>query len=80
MPLSALRADGMDYYVLVLKENETFLGTEYSVEKRQVMVQDKNEEYVAFQENPLSEEEEVVTLSDKEVRPGDTVRMAEEDA
>lgn len=80
VPLSALRADGMDYYVLVLKENETFLGTEYSVEKRQVMVQDKNEEYVAFQENPLSEEEEVVTLSDKEVRPGDTVRMAEEDA
>lgn len=80
VPLSALRADGLDYYVLVLKESETFLGKEYSVEKRQVMIQDKNEEYVAFQENSLSEEEEVVTLSDKEVRPGDTVRMSEEDA
>lgn len=80
VPLAALRADGVDYYVLVLKENETFLGKEYNVEKRKVMIQDKNEEYAALQENALSGEEEVVTLSDKEVRPGDTVRMPEEDA
>lgn len=79
VPLSALYANGTENYVLVIQEKNTFLGKEYTVEKRKVSVEDKNGEYAALNNSPLSNEEHIVTLSDREVKPGQKVRMMEEE-
>lgn len=79
VPLSALYAGGNEYYVLVLEEKETFLGKEYSVSKRNVVVGEKNEQYAALENAPVGEKEQIVVLCDREVQSGDEVRMLEED-
>lgn len=79
IPISGLYAGGTDYYVLVLQEEETFLGTEYSVEKRKVDVSDKNDEYAALKGTPVGNEDKIVISSDREIRAGDQVRMLEDD-
>ncbi len=78
VPLSGLYAGGNDTFVLVLREQETFLGTEYHVEKRKVEVSDKNGEYAALKGSPVGSGERIVVSSDREVRPGDSVRMLED--
>lgn len=77
VPLSALYAGGNEYYVLILEEKETFLGKEYSVSKRNVVVGEKNEQYAALENVPVGEKEQIVVLCDREVQPGDKVRMLE---
>lgn len=79
IPISGLFASGTEYYVLVLREQETFLGTEYSVEKRKVEVSDKNNEYAALKGAPIESEERVVVSADREIKAGDNVRMLEGD-
>lgn len=79
VPVSGLYASGKEQYVLVLREQETFLGREYSVEKRKVDVVDKNDEYAALKGLPLGAEEQIVVASDRELKPGSRVRMAEGD-
>lgn len=78
VPLSCLHAERTEIYVLVLRETETFLGKEFRVTKRKVTVEDKNEEYAALKDDPLEPEEKVIVSSDREIAPGDTVRMLEE--
>lgn len=80
IPLSGLYAAGGENYVLLLTERESFLGKEYRVERRKVLVKDKNEEYAALEGNILGEEDKIVVLCDREVLPGDRVRILEEDA
>lgn len=79
VPLSALYAGGSENYVLVLNEKESFLGKEYSVVKRKVIVKEKNEEYAALEDGSIGGDESFVTLCDREVKPGDKVRMLEGD-
>lgn len=79
IPISGLFASGTEYYVLVLREQETFLGTEYSVEKRKVDVSDKNDKYAALKGAPIGSEERVVVSADREIKAGDNVRMLEGD-
>lgn len=79
VPLSGLYAGGTDTYVLVLTEKETFLGKEYYVEKRKVVVKDKNDEYAVLADEPVGKDEKIVVLCDWEISPGDQVRMLEED-
>lgn len=79
VPLSALYAGGNAYYILVLEEKETFLGKQYSVNRRNVVVKDKNEEYAALENAPVDEQEQIVVLCDREIQPGDKVRMLEEE-
>lgn len=79
VPLTALYGSGNETYVLIIRENNTFLGTEYSVEKRIVVVADKNGEYAALQDAPLSQEDRIVIRTDRKIKPGDKVRMMEED-
>lgn len=79
IPISGLHAGSGEQYVLVLKETETFLGTEYHVEKRRVAVVDKNEEYAALKNSPIEPEEKIVVSSDKDIAPEDVVRMKEPD-
>lgn len=79
IPVSGLYLSGKEQYVLVLREQETFLGREYSVEKRKVDVVDKNDEYAALKGAPLGAEEQIVVASDRELKPGCRVRMPEGD-
>lgn len=79
IPISGLFAGGTEYYVLVLREQETFLGMEYSVEKRKVDVSDKNDEYAALKGAPIASEESIVVSADREIKAGDRVRMLEGD-
>lgn len=79
VPVSGLYLSGTEKYVLVLREQETFLGREYSVEKRKVEVVDKNDEFAALKGAPLESEEQIVVASDRELKPGGRVRMAEGD-
>lgn len=79
IPIAGLYAGATENYVLVLQEKETFLGMEYSVEKRKVDVSDKNDRYAALKGAPVAAEERIIVSSDKEIRPGDRVRMLEGD-
>lgn len=79
IPVSGLYASGKEQYVLVLREQETFLGKEYSVEKRKVDVVDKNDQYAALKGSPLGAEEQIVVASDRKLQAGSRVRMVEGD-
>ncbi len=79
IPVSGLYAGGTENYVLVLREKETFLGTEYSVEKRTVDVSDKNDKYAALKGSPIAGEEQIIISSDRPVRAGSSVRMMEDE-
>lgn len=78
IPLSALYGDTYDTYVYVLKEEETFLGTEYYIERRKVDVGEKNKEMAALKEEPINRDEKIIVLSDRAIQDGDKVRMLEE--
>lgn len=78
VPLSALYSDIQGSYVLVVEEKEGFLGKEFIVRKKGVTVKDKNEEYASLSDTDLSEKEDIVVLSDREVKPDEQVRMEEE--
>lgn len=78
VPLSALYSDIQGNYVLTVEEKEGFLGKEFIVKKRGVTVEDKNGEYASLSGTDLSEEEDIVVMSDREVKPDEQVRMVEE--
>lgn len=48
VPLGALHSDGDKYYVYVINEKDTILGTETAVDKVQVDILDKNNEQAAL--------------------------------
>ena len=78
VPLTALYADTEGSYVLVLKEHESFLGKEFTVEKLSVQIEDKNSDSASLKNSPLNEEDKIVIMADKEIRSGDAVRIMEE--
>ena len=49
VPLGALHSDGDKYYVYVINEKDTILGTETAVDKVQVDILDKNNEQAAIE-------------------------------
>lgn len=77
VPLSALYSDNNRDYVLLIREVDTILGTEWSVVKREVTVVDQNESDAALEEGSLQEEDEIVVFASKAVAPGDKVRLLE---
>lgn len=79
VPLSALFAQDNITYVLVLTEKETILGTELITSRVDVQVKDRNEKYAALMGNPVTDEDRIVTASDKEIVPGKEVRESEEE-
>lgn len=79
IPLSALYADNNKNYILLIREKDTIMGTELSVEKRGVTIQDKNESSAALEDNSLTEEDSFVIYASKAVTPGDKVRLLEEE-
>lgn len=76
VPVDALHMENQQYYIYVLKNRDTILGEELSVERRDVTVFDKNDKYAAI-DAVITEEEQVITDSNKDIREGDIVRIAE---
>lgn len=76
VPLGALHSDGDKYYVYVINEKDTILGTETAVDKVQVDILDKNNEQAAI-EGSFSWGQQFVLTSSKILRNGDRVRLVE---
>ena len=76
VPLNALHSDGDNYYVYVINEKDTILGTETAVDKVQVDILDKNNEQAAI-EGSFSWGQQFVLTSSKTLRDGDRVRILE---
>lgn len=76
VPLGALHSDGDKYYVYVINEKDTILGTETAVDKVQVDILDKNNEQAAI-EGSSSWGQQFVLTSSKTLRNGDRVRLVE---
>ncbi|MEQ2363732.1 biotin/lipoyl-binding protein [Coprococcus sp. CLA-AA-H190] len=76
VPLGALHSDGDKYYVYVINEKDTILGTETAVDKVQVDILDKNNEQAAI-EGSFSWGQQFVLTSNKTLRNGDRVRLVE---
>lgn len=77
VPLTALHSDGDKYYVYVINEKDTILGTETAVDKVQVEILDKNNEQAAI-DGTFSWDQKFVLTSSKTLRDGDRVRLREE--
>lgn len=77
VPLTALHSDGDKYYVYVINEKDTILGTETAVDKVQVEILDKNNEQAAI-DGAFSWDQKFVLTSSKALRDGDRVRLLEE--
>lgn len=75
IPLSALRQDDNDHFVLVLKEVNGILGTELEVERVDVQIIEKNESRAAVN-GALNGGSRLVTSSSRQLRSGDRVRLA----
>ena len=76
VPLGALHSDGDKYYVYVINEKDTILGTETAVDKVQVDILDKNNEQATI-EGSFSWGQQFVLTSSKTLRNGDRVRLVE---
>ncbi len=78
IPLSALYSDGYKDYILLIRETDTIMGTELSVVKKEVTIQDKNESSAALENGSLGEDDRFVVYASKAVIPGDKVRLLED--
>lgn len=78
IPIQALYEDNGKYYVLVLSESSTVLGTELTAARLDVNVLDKNETSAALQPGALSSDQRVIVSSDKSISAGSRVRLIEE--
>lgn len=79
VPLSALYSDNQKDYILLIRETDTIMGTELSVVKKEVTIQDKNESEAALEDSSLSEDDRFVVYASKAVAPRDKVRLLEEE-
>jgi hypothetical protein len=76
VPLAALRPDtGGAYYVLMLAERGTVLGTQTVAQKVTVTVQDKDNNFAAI-EGVMEYNAQVIVSASKPVKDGDTVRVS----
>lgn len=77
VPLSALYSENNLVYVLVVEEENTFLGTELRAVRKDVTVVDKNETDALLADGALTSEEKIIISSDRAVAPNDRVRLEE---
>lgn len=80
LPISALRSEGQDDFVLVLREQRTVMGTEQTVEKVLVKVLEQDSENMAVSSDTLQRDDKVITTASKPVEEGDRVRLDKGDA
>ena len=77
IPLSALHKGGVGEpdFILLVREENTILGSQLVVDRLPVTVQDKNDSFVAIGDHELSSEQQFIVFSENEVRAGDRVLM-----
>lgn len=75
IPIEALHVEDGKYFVYVVNETETVLGTELTLQRIDVTVMDKNESKAALAEGSLSGDQKVVLSSDREISAGSRVRL-----
>ena len=78
IPIQALYEESGKYYVYVLAESSTVLGTELTATRLEVTVLDKNETSAALQPGSLSSDQQVIVSADKAISAGSRVRLIEE--
>lgn len=76
IPLQALRQDSMGTYVLIVKEKDSVLGKEETAFRLNVTLLSQDTDTAAV-EASLSEEDQVITGSNKNIKEGDRVRIYE---
>lgn len=77
VPLTALRQENGNKFVLVIEERQTILGTEWIAVRRNVQVRSQNAAYAALESGSLSEEDQVITSTTRPVEEGDVIRLIE---
>lgn len=77
--LSAIREENSKSYVLVMRQKNTVLGTEWFAERIDVTVREKNELYAALEEGALDDETQVILSANKSIKAGDRVRQTEQE-
>ena len=77
-PIQALYEESGKYYIYVLSESSTVLGTELTATRLEVTVLDKNETSAALQPGSLSSDQQVIVSADKAISAGSRVRLIEE--
>lgn len=78
IPNEGLRAESKKYFVLVLKEENSFLGTIFKAERVDVEIIDKNENIVAIKDNVINVDDGIIIKSNKNVFKDDEVRKEDE--
>jgi len=76
IPLSALRSDNSGYYVFLIEQRSTVLGTENVVTRVPVTVTASDGEMASIR-GPVSRSSQIVSGSNKAISIGGRVRMAE---
>lgn len=74
LPLEAIHQDGDKYYVLVVNDKDTVLGSQKIASKVEVTIADKNGESVALKDYAISSYDEVIISSNKDIQDGDRIR------
>lgn len=75
IPLEAVHKKGDQHYVYLVEESEGFLGTEYHISIRNVIVAEKNENFAAVEASGLTDEDVIVNYTNKELYEEQIVRM-----
>ncbi len=78
IPVQALREDSGGTFVLLVKEKDSVLGKEETAFRLNVNVSSQDEKTAAIQAS-LSEEDQIITGSNKNIAEGDRVRIYEMD-
>ncbi len=78
IPVQALREDSGGTFVLLVKEKDSVLGKEETAFRLNVNVTSQDEKTAAIQAS-LSEEDQIITGSNKNIAEGDRVRIYEMD-
>ena len=77
LPLEAIHQDGNKYYVLVVNDKDTVLGSQKIASKVEVTIADKNYENVAIKDSAIASCDEVIISSNKDIQDGDRIRKDE---
>ncbi len=70
---------GNKNYVLLVREAETIFGTELTAVRRDVVVADQNESVAALKDGMLDMQDVLIVYADRQVQPGDKVRLLEDE-
>lgn len=76
IPIECLHKENEVYYVYLLSERESILGTELYIERKNVIVNDQNERFASI-ESGLSTSDEIVSYCNKTFQDGQVVRKSD---